>query len=139
MKAGLKIGGLGWMARCGAAALALVCAAGCSTVKPVDANTWARDFYGQPNNTLVQQISGPNVTWTITGATNIAFYAPIPTKNMIPRDTSWMDSIGNIIGDVAPWVAVGYMSGAGAAAPATIRGATTITAPAAAPVAPATP
>lgn len=131
----------GYYARIAMLSLAVCAAAvllsGCTTkVKDVDANAWAKDFYvNQPNNTLVQEVTGTNVSWTITGATRIAFYAPIPAKNMIPRDTSWMDSLGAIIGDVAPWIAMGYMSGnlQGTAGGTTLRGATTISAPAATP------
>jgi hypothetical protein len=114
--------------------------AGCGTVKPVDANTWARDFYGQPNTAQILHVEGTNICFTLSGASVVTLSTPIPCKQMIPRDVSWMDSLMDGVKTVAPWVAMGYLGSHmdAAAGATTVRGATTIT-PAGAAATPATP
>jgi hypothetical protein len=91
-------------------------------------------FYNQPNNALMQEVTGSNVSWTITGASRIAFYAPIPPKQMLPRDPTWIDSIMDGVKTVAPWAAVGYLATHGSYTPSTtVKGATTVTLPSATP------
>jgi hypothetical protein len=102
-------------------------------------------FYGQPNTASILSVegatNGPGVcmTLSISNATKICLSTPIPAKQMLPRDPNWIESMGDVVKTVAPWVAVGYLGSHVSSTPATtVKGATTVTVPAVS-TTPATP
>ena len=74
-----------------AAACLLAFACGCGSLRPVNANQWAKDYYNQEDTFVAFSMTG--VT-SIVG-TNIQIVAKSykPPKSIIPKDTSIMDSI----------------------------------------------
>ena len=105
---------------------AIMCAAavlcgGCGTVKQVDTNAWARDYYNQPNVAPILHAVGSNVWFTISGATELTLSTPVPPKSIIPRDPGVLDSIGGVIGNVMPMAGAMYLGGKLAARPATVQ------------------
>ena len=115
---------------------------GCGTsgnIKTGDiTNNIPQMFYGQPNTANILSVkgatNGPGVcmTLTISNASEICLSTPIPAKQMLPRDPNWIESMGDVVKTVAPWVAVGYLGTHGSYTPSTtVKGATTVTLPAA--------
>jgi hypothetical protein len=96
-------------------------AAGCGTVKPVDSNAWAKDYYNQPNTASIASIEGENVEFSIKGAKRIVLNTPVPPKSIIPRDPGVLGALGGLFGDVVPWVAGAYIGGKLAERPATVQ------------------
>ena len=104
---------------------------GCAST-PVDANKWANAYYSQASTAEILRIQGTNISITVTGATSIALSTPIQPKQMMPRDPSTWEQVGDVLKTVAPWAVVGYLGAHGSYQPTpSIRGATTITLPAA--------
>lgn len=95
--------------------------AGCGTVKPVNANTWARDYYNQPNTAPLIELTGKAMDIHLTGVDSVRVSTQLPTKNVIPRDPGVLDSIGGLFGSVAPWIAGAYLGGKLAERPATVQ------------------
>ena len=97
----------------GATALALAGAVltGCGTVKPVNANTWAKDYYNQPNTAQIASIEGDNVEFSIKGAKRIVLNTPLPAKTVIPRDPGVLEAMSGMLGNVLPWVGAMYVGG----------------------------
>lgn len=121
--------------------VAVAAIAGCTTkVKDVDTSVLYKAYVNQPNTAEILHMSGPNVCLTITGATNLVLSTPIPVKQIMPRDTTWTEGLFDFLKTATPWLAVWGMSGAlgNGAADTTVRGATTVTVPAAS-TTPATP
>jgi len=106
------------------AAAGLACG-GCGSLlpstKPVNVNTWMEDYYGQKRNTETMIIEGTNVEFSIKGATKIVMAAPVQPISIIPREPGVLDSIGNLFGQVVPWVAGAYIGGKLADRPATVQ------------------
>lgn len=97
------------------------CLSGCGTVKPVDTNAWAKDYYAQPNTAQIACIEGPNVEFSIKGATKITLNTPVPPKTIIPRDPGVLDSLSGFVGNALPWVGAMYVGGKLAGRPATVQ------------------
>jgi len=99
-----------------AVALAVVCCS-CGTVQPVSANEWAHDYYNQPNNTpllemvAADQKTGMNIT--MTGVKSLAVRTQLPTKNVIPQNPGTLAALGDMFGNVMPWIAGMYLFGNG--------------------------
>jgi hypothetical protein len=104
---------------------AIMCAAamlcGCGTVKQVDTNAWARDYYNQPNVAPILHAVGSNVCFTISGATELTLSTPVPPKSIIPRDPGVLDSIGGVIGNVMPMAGAMYLGGKLASRPSVVQ------------------
>ena len=95
---------------------------GCmAPVKDVNVNTLGKDYYNQPNNTPILELSGKAMDIHLTGVDSMKVSTQLPTKNMIPRDPGVLDSIGNLFGSVAPWIAGAYIGGKLADRPATVQ------------------
>jgi hypothetical protein len=94
---------------------------GCGTVKQVDTNAWAKDYYNQPNVAPILHASGTNVCITISGAQELTLSTPVPTKSVIPRDPGVLDSLSGMMGNVLPWVGAMYVGGKLADRPATVQ------------------
>lgn len=92
-----------------AALSAVVLVSACGTVKQVDANRWARDYYSQPNCADLITVEGTNVSWKIENATRIVFATPVPQKSIIPRDPTWQEGFFDTLKTVAPWLMMGWM------------------------------
>jgi len=97
-------------------------------------------YYNQPSTASILSVEGPtngpgvSMTLTISNATKICLSTPIPPKQMLPRDPNWIESLGDVVKTVAPWVAVGYLGSHVTSTPATqVKGATSVTLPAATP------
>lgn len=101
-------------------ALMAVAFSGCGTVKEVDANGWAKDYYNQPNTANIASIEGDNVEFSIKGAKRIVLNTPVPPKSIIPRDPGVLDAIGGLMGNALPWVGAMYVGGKLADRPATV-------------------
>lgn len=117
------------------AACALVCA-GCLSAPGGAADAAASGmtkYYDQDNSAEILHVEGTNVCISLTGATKLVLSTPVPPKNMMPRDPSWLDSLMDGAKSIAPWAVVGYLGAHGSYTPTpSIRGSTTInTAPAA--------
>ena len=105
---------------------AIMCAAavlcgGCGTVKQVDTNAWARDYYNQPNVAPILHAVGSNVCFTISGATELTLSTAVPPKSIIPRDPGVLDSIGGVIGNVMPMAGAMYLGGKLASRPSVVQ------------------
>jgi hypothetical protein len=106
-----------------AAALSFIGVAltGCGTVKEVNANAWAKDYYNQPNTAQIASIEGDNVEFSIKGAKRIVLNTPVPTKSIIPRDPGVLDSLSGMIGNCLPWVGAMYVGGKLADRPSVVQ------------------
>lgn len=100
---------------------AMLC--GCGTVKPVNANAWAKDYYNQPNVAPIMQAKGTNLTFTLTvaNANEFTMSTPVPPKSIIPRDPGVLDSIGGVIGNVMPMAGAMYLGGKLAGRPSVVQ------------------
>lgn len=99
--------------------------AGCAST--VDANKWAESYYNQANTAEILHVEGTNVSITLSGATKLVLSTPVLPKQMMPRDTTWLDSLMDGVKTVAPWVAVGYLGTHGSYTPTpSYRGPVTI-------------
>lgn len=119
--AGFVVGLLVWagVIKCAGRALgacmlaaAVAFGAGCRTVNKDNieaAGNWAEKYYTQPNMAEVLQVRGSNVTWTVTGATEIVLSTPVPTKSVIPQSPQWYDGLYDTIRTVAPYAFMGWM------------------------------
>lgn len=94
---------------------------GCGTVKQVDTNAWAKDYYNQPNVAPILHAKGTNVCISISGAQELTLSTPVPTKSIIPRDPGVLDSLNGMVGSVLPWVGAMYLGGKLADRPATVQ------------------
>ena len=97
-----------------AACMAAACLtmSGCNTVneKNIKAGaSWAKSYYNQPNMAEVLQIRGTNVTWTVSGASEIVLSTPVPTKSVIPQSAQWYDGLYDTLRTVAPYAFMGWM------------------------------
>jgi len=108
-----------------AACLVLAAGSGCKSSHPLR-TTYAADgtviestlvdaatelgeaYYNQANVSQLINAEGTNITWTISGCTKLVFNVPVPPKQIIPREQSWTDSVGETIKTVAPWLFMGY-------------------------------
>ncbi len=96
-------------AACMAAACLLT---GCNTVneKNIKAGSdWAKHYYTQPNMAEVLQVRGSNVTWTVSGASEIVLSTPVPTKSVLPQNPQWYDGLYDTLRTVAPYAFMGWM------------------------------
>ena len=93
------------------AMLLTVLLASCTSVDKVDANTWARDFYNQPNSTPLAQIqfvpAGGRLL--LEGVTALTVSTQLPLKSMMPRETNWVDGMFDAVKTVAPYAAGAYL------------------------------
>lgn len=65
-------------------------------------------YYNQPNMAKVIEIEGTNLTFTVEGATRFCLSAPVPPKQIMPRESAWYDGLSDSIKTVAPWIFMGY-------------------------------
>ena len=89
-------------------------ASGCATsandvaMAQVAANT-AVSYYNQPNTAETMVLEGPNLTWTIQGATKITMTAPIPPKSVYPRDQGTLQTLLSGGADIAKTAVYGVL------------------------------
>lgn len=99
-----------------AAVLSLVATAtlqtGCTTAGSAavsDARKLGEAYYKQPNVAEFLRIEGTNLSFTVSGASLVSLGAPVPPKQIIPREESWVHSTADVLKTVAPWIFMGYL------------------------------
>ena len=92
-----------------AAVLSLVSTAtlqtGCTTAGSAavsDARKLGEAYYKQPNVAEFLRIGGTNLSFTVSGASLVSLGAPVPPKQIIPREESWVHSTADVLKTVAP-------------------------------------
>ncbi len=72
--------------------------AGCSSLKPVDANKWAADYYKQPTDYETVNISfGPaGGKVLLEGVQQITLRNTKPPISMIPKEPGTLDTLANL-------------------------------------------
>lgn len=84
-------------------------------------------YYAQPNTAKVIEVEGTNLTFSVSGATRFCLSTPVPTKSIMPKDKSWMDSLGDTLKTVAPWFFMAYWVHEGGFGSSTSNSSTTTT------------
>ncbi len=101
-----------------AACLLLVAATGCTTVYHGDAPPNRHQArlaahqatLAQPRSIDTITMRGTNLTWTIRGATEVTFAQAVPPMPGLERDPTLAETITGVLGTIAPWAALGYIS-----------------------------
>lgn len=83
---------------------AVICS-GCSALKPVDANAWAKNYYDQQRMGDVVAIKGKGMSITMTNVDEIKVANLLPTVSIIPREPSVLDNMTSML----PYVGMAYM------------------------------
>ena len=96
-----------------AASLALAAAplAGCKTASQAAGSfeELGKAYYSQTNHAPILEVEGTNLLFSVSGATRLALYTPVPPKQIMPREATWYDSTADVLKTIAPWVFMGYM------------------------------
>lgn len=98
-----------------AAGLALAAGAllqGCTTAGKDAADSFeelGKAYYSQTNHAPILEVEGTNLLFSVSGATRLALYTPVPPKQIMPREATWYDSTADVLKTIAPWVFMGYM------------------------------
>lgn len=86
---------------------------GCGTVKQVDTNKWAKDYYNAPNVATLWIVENTNAgqacEFTVKNFTRFEMNTPVPPKSIIPRDPTWYEGVFDTLKTVAPWAIFGWM------------------------------
>lgn len=99
---------------------------GCSTT-PTDvemakvAQGTALAYYAQPRTAPIVHAVGSNLTFTITGASELTLSTPTPPNSIYPRDQGTLSAIVEGVKDIVPWGVAGYVGGKLASRPTTVK------------------
>lgn len=96
----------------GATAMALLsgCATSANDIKMAEvASKTALAYYGQENTAQIIHAVGPNVTWTITGVSELTFSAPVPPRSIYPRDQGTLETVIGGVERMVPWGVAGIV------------------------------
>lgn len=79
--------------------LVLVLFSGCAGLqtKKIDANEWAKDYYGQQRTGDLVTLKGKAMSITMTGVDEMKLSAQLPPISIIPREPSWYDSMSQLL------------------------------------------
>ena len=106
---------------------ALIVGAGCRTPTATDVemakvtSQIPLAYYAQPRTAEIVHAVGSNVTFTISGASELTLSTPVPPASIYPRDQGTIEAIVNGLKDIVPWGVAGYVGGKLAARPTTVK------------------
>lgn len=97
------------------AAMALaLCGCANMTKEKVDSyGKIAKSYYEAPNVAqlwVIENTNGGQVCeFKVSNFTRFEMNTPVPPKNIIPQNPSWMSSLGSAVKDIAPYFLLGWM------------------------------
>ena len=79
--------------------MAVICS-GCSSIKEVDANKWAKEYYNQPRVADMVTIRGKGMSITLTNVDEMKISTIMPAISVVPKEQGIMDSLMSAIPNI---------------------------------------